>query len=109
MTLKVVSSARQPGNAVKGLARVIIRDRGLALNASLPKCWPYERHKKVVCETAANTCIPFGVDLSGAYILQLGCKNSLNEANSVTDRKETGEVDGYEVTPLAHIYSLIEK
>ena len=111
-TVKVHARTCQHATVVRGLARLIVLDRGLARVVHTPKRWMCERHSKIVGENAMLTgaCVPIS-EGSGAYLLLWGV-----HASSDPDEKKTvaacdgeGQPEGYEATPLATIYAVLEK
>ena len=112
-TIKIQTRARQRGLVIRGLARAIVLDRGLARMVHTPNRWLCERHDKIVCESASLTgaCVPLGTGVPGEYTLLWGVQGPTSCPGVEEDTEDRDEevVEGYDVTPLAKIYAILEK
>ncbi len=112
-TVKVNARTCQHATSVRGLARLIVFDRGLARVVNTPQRWLCERHSKIVCESTMLTgaCVPISKGCSGEYLLLWGVHEPVPK--DVTDGKAAAECDGgdqyYDTTPLANIYAVLDK
>lgn len=98
---------RQHATLVRGLARLIVLDRGLARKAKTPKRWKCERHAKVFCDSAVLTgaCAPISKGIPGQYWLFWGVHDP--DAPEANDR-DTEEDGFYDTAPLYQIYKILE-
>jgi hypothetical protein len=103
--LKITARLCQHADCVGGLARLIVLDRGLARNVRMPKRWKCERHSKVFCESALHSgaCAPIRKGAAGEYWV---CWGVQEPAGHSTDHEED---EGYDSTPLAQVYTILEK
>jgi len=102
--VKLHARLRQHAELVRGLARVIVLDRGLARRVGTPRRWKCERHSRVFCDSAMLTgaCAPISKGTPGEYWLLWGIHDP------APPPVDEGEVEGYDTTPLAQIYKILE-
>jgi len=96
----------QQATEVRGLARMIVLDRGLARPVNTPVAWKCYKRQQLNAENPALTgaCVPIQTGRPHQYMLLWG----VSAAEGGDDSSDT-EVDGYQTTPLADVYAILER
>ena len=104
--MRVKATAQQIGTVVKGLERLTVLDFGVAKFANTPSRWLCLKHERIVCDTGiSGCCTPISSGILGEYVLLWGVEPHHTEATEIED----DEIEGYQSTPMAAMYGLLEK
>ena len=101
--IQVHARVVQEAASVKSLARLIVLDRGLARKVRTPRRWKCPKHSKECCQLHAGTCAPISIG-AGQYRLLWGIYHPCPPPPG-----DDEHVDGYDTTPLAEIYKILEE
>ena len=98
-------NATQQGTSMRNMGRLVVLDRMNGVRvAETPELFFCEHHKRTSADDARMTgaCVPVGAGAQGQYTLLWGTSVEETVESDVDD-------EGYEQTPLACVYSLLDK
>ena len=98
-TSHITVSAVQAATSIRGFERLVVLDRGIAREVSLPSIRFCEKHSRIdaLPAKATGTCVPL-VTENGHYMLLWGA-----------DAGDSDSDDDVSETPRASVYALLEK
>ncbi|MBJ77123.1 MAG: hypothetical protein CMJ98_08925, partial [Planctomycetes bacterium] len=104
-TAQLKVSATQQGTSMRNLQRLVVLDSTKVRVAETPERMFCENHRRSSAEDAriSGACVPVGGGSRGAYTLLWGAALEAETVESGTDD------EGYEQSPLACVYSLLDK